>query len=69
VLVIDETGFLKKGGKSVGVARQYTGTAGRTESPPGGGLTAARRAPRSCLVRSDEAAPRGAGSGEPTAPP
>jgi SRSO17 transposase len=32
VLVIDETGFLKKGTKSVGVARQYSGTAGRTEN-------------------------------------
>jgi SRSO17 transposase len=32
VLVIDETGFLKKGTKSVGVARQYTGTAGRIEN-------------------------------------
>jgi SRSO17 transposase len=31
VLVIDETGFLKKGTKSVGVARQYSGTAGRIE--------------------------------------
>jgi len=30
VLVVDETGFLKKGAKSVGVARQYTGTAGDT---------------------------------------
>jgi SRSO17 transposase len=30
VLVADETGFLKKGEKSVGVARQYTGTAGDT---------------------------------------
>jgi SRSO17 transposase len=29
VLVIDETGFLKQGTKSVGVARQYSGTAGR----------------------------------------
>jgi SRSO17 transposase len=28
VLIADETGFLKKGEKSVGVARQYTGTAG-----------------------------------------
>jgi hypothetical protein len=26
VLIVDETGFLKKGEKSVGVARQYTGT-------------------------------------------
>ena len=30
VLIVDETGFLKKGTKSVGVARQYTGTAGDT---------------------------------------
>jgi SRSO17 transposase len=30
VLVADETGFLKKGKKSVGVARQYTDTAGDT---------------------------------------
>lgn len=29
VLVVDETGFLKKGDKSAGVQRQYTGTAGR----------------------------------------
>ena len=32
VLVLDETGFLKKGMKSCGVARQYSGTAGRTEN-------------------------------------
>lgn len=32
VLVIDETGFLKKGTKSAGVSRQYTGTAGRIEN-------------------------------------
>jgi SRSO17 transposase len=32
VLVLDETGFLKKGTKSAGVARQYTGTAGRIEN-------------------------------------
>jgi SRSO17 transposase len=32
VLVVDETGFLKKGAKSVGVARQYSGTAGRIEN-------------------------------------
>jgi SRSO17 transposase len=32
VLVIDETGFLKKGRHSVGVARQYSGTAGRVEN-------------------------------------
>jgi SRSO17 transposase len=32
VLVIDETGFIKKGTKSVGVKRQYSGTAGRIEN-------------------------------------
>jgi SRSO17 transposase len=32
VLVVDETGFLKKGSKSAGVARQYSGTAGRIEN-------------------------------------
>ena len=32
VLVVDETGFLKKGNKSVGVKRQYSGTAGRIEN-------------------------------------
>jgi hypothetical protein len=31
VLVVDETGLLKKGTKSCGVARQYSGPAGRTE--------------------------------------
>jgi SRSO17 transposase len=31
-LVIDETGFLKQGKKSAGVARQYSGTAGRVEN-------------------------------------
>ena len=28
ILIVDETGFLKKGTKSCGVARQYSGTAG-----------------------------------------
>lgn len=32
VLVVDETGFVKKGRHSVGVARQYSGTAGRIEN-------------------------------------
>jgi SRSO17 transposase len=32
VLVVDETGFVKKGTKSAGVARQYSGTAGRREN-------------------------------------
>ncbi|WP_209774090.1 IS701 family transposase, partial [Azospirillum rugosum] len=32
VLVLDETGFVKKGMRSVGVQRQYSGTAGRIEN-------------------------------------
>jgi SRSO17 transposase len=32
VLIVDETGILKKGTKSVGVQRQYSGTAGRREN-------------------------------------
>src|SRR5258705_5736133 len=31
VLVVDETGFVKKGTKSAGVAKQYTGTVGKVE--------------------------------------
>ena len=32
ILVVDETGFVKKGKESAGVARQYSGTAGRREN-------------------------------------
>jgi SRSO17 transposase len=32
VLIAGETGFLKKGAKSCGVARRYSGTAGRIEN-------------------------------------
>ena len=32
IAILDETGFLKKGTHSAGVARQYTGTAGKTEN-------------------------------------
>jgi hypothetical protein len=32
VLVVDETGDLKKGARTVGVARQYTGTAGKVDN-------------------------------------
>jgi SRSO17 transposase len=32
VLIIDDTGFIKKGATSAGVQRQYSGTAGRTEN-------------------------------------
>ena len=30
--VVDETGFIKKGNRSVGVKRQYSGTAGKVEN-------------------------------------
>ena len=32
IIVIDETGFIKKGNRSVGVKRQYSGTAGKIEN-------------------------------------
>jgi SRSO17 transposase len=32
VLIVDETGFVKKGQHSAGVKRQYSGTAGRIEN-------------------------------------
>ncbi|MER6000847.1 IS701 family transposase [Nonomuraea angiospora] len=32
VLIVDETGFIKKGTRSAGVQRQYSGTAGRIEN-------------------------------------
>ena len=32
MLIVDETGLLKKGTRSAGVQRQYSGTAGRTEN-------------------------------------
>jgi len=31
-LIVDETGFVKKGTDSVGVARQYCGTVGKVEN-------------------------------------
>ena len=37
VLVVDETGFFKQGQKSVGVKRQYSGTAGKIENCQIGG--------------------------------
>src|ERR1700744_1267728 len=43
VLVVDETGFLKKGEHSVGVARQNSGPAGRNGDWPVGGFPAHAR--------------------------
>lgn len=49
VLIMDETGFLKKGIKSVGVARQYSGTAGRRENQQIG-VFLAYAAPRGAVL-------------------
>ena len=51
VLVIDETGFLKQGKASCGVARQYTGSAGKITNCQIG-VFATCFAPRSCVHRS-----------------
>ena len=52
VLICDETGFLKKGAGSVGVQRQYSGTAGRIEnSQVGVFLSYASRAGRALIDR------------------
>jgi SRSO17 transposase len=50
VLVIDETGFLKKGHKSVGVQRQYSGTAGRVENCQVGVFVSYASAKGACLL-------------------
>jgi SRSO17 transposase len=42
VLVVDETGDLKKGASTVGVQRQYTGTAGKPRQRPGRRLPGVR---------------------------
>ena len=47
VLIVDETGFLKQGAKSAGVARQYSGTAGRRENQQIG-VFLAYAAPQGC---------------------
>ena len=46
VLAVDETGFLKKGTMSAGVARMYTGTTGQVENCRVGGVPGVRRAGR-----------------------
>ncbi len=52
VLVIDETGFLKQGKASCGVARQYTGSAGQDHELPDRRLRCLRFASWSCVHRS-----------------
>jgi SRSO17 transposase len=46
VLILDDTGDLKKGVHSVGAQRQYTATAGRIEKRAGGGVPGLRLPPR-----------------------
>jgi SRSO17 transposase len=50
VLIVDETGFLKKGRKSCGVARQYTGTAGDTVNCQVGVFLAYASAPGAAFI-------------------
>jgi SRSO17 transposase len=58
VLVIDETGFLKQGKASCGVARQYTGSAGKITNCQIG-VCCLRVASRLCLHRSGALFPEG----------
>lgn len=50
VLIVDETGFLKKGTRSAGVGRMYSGTAGRIENCQIGVFCAYRSARGQTLV-------------------
>jgi SRSO17 transposase len=59
VLVVDETGFLKKGDKSVGVQRQYTGTAGRIENSQVGVFLALSGSQGRALVDRELYLPKG----------
>ena len=61
VLVVDETGFLKKGTKSAGVQRQYTGTAGRIENCQIGVFLAYRQPPGPRAARPGAVPARGVG--------
>jgi len=51
VLVVDDTGFLKKGTRSAGVQRQYTGDGGADREQSGWGVPGLRRQCRSCVDR------------------
>ncbi|GGW78804.1 hypothetical protein GCM10010350_74720 [Streptomyces galilaeus] len=51
VLIVDDTGFLKKGTASAGVQRQYSGTAGRTENCQIGVFAAYASASRALVDR------------------
>jgi SRSO17 transposase len=53
VLIVDDTGFLKKGTRSAGVQRQYSGTAGRTENCQVGTFLAYASAKGRALIDRD----------------
>src|SRR5262249_19988174 len=59
VLVVDETGFLKKGTKSAGVQRQYSGTAGRVENCQVGVFLGFRGRRGACALGPGAVLPRG----------
>lgn len=59
VLIVDETGFLKKGTKSAGVARQYSGTAGRIENSQVGVFAAYASSRGRALVDRELYIPKG----------
>lgn len=50
ILILDETGFLKKGAESAGVQRQYSGTAGKIDNCQLGVFAAYSTARGHCLV-------------------
>jgi SRSO17 transposase len=58
VLIADETGFVKKGTRSAGVQRQYSGTAGRTENCQVGVLLAYASAHGHALIDRELYLPR-----------
>ena len=58
VLIVDDTGFLKKGTVSAGVQRQYSGTAGRTENCQIGVFAAYASARGRALVDREQYLPR-----------
>ena len=61
VLIVDDTGFLKKGTRSAGVQRQYSGTAGRTENCQVGVFLAYASVHGHALIDRELYLPRGPG--------
>ncbi len=59
VRIVDETGFPKEGAKSCGVARRYTGTAGRIENAQAGVLLASAAAKGHAVLDRALSPPKG----------